>query len=124
MSADMTHDVILVSGVQLGDLTSLYIMLHVPPKCSCPLSRPVALLLQYYCILYALLFIPVTYSFYDWSPVSPPLHPFCPIPHHPPLWQPPSVCLMSFTNILSHLVSCFTVLLMVSFPVQKLFILI
>ena len=51
--------------------------------CSPQVELPSVPLHHYYniidCIHYAMLFLPVTYSFHDWKLLSPsPLHPFCP----------------------------------------------
>ena len=77
----LTHSFTLLSGVQHGHSTSLYIML-----CS-PQEHLSSVTIQcYYNIVdyipYGAPFIPATYSFLNWKPVSPTsLHPFCPSPH-------------------------------------------
>ena len=55
-------------------------------KCSSHLSPYNAIMIPLNCITYAAVFIPVTYSFHNWKPVSPTcLFLFCPSSHLLPL---------------------------------------
>lgn len=87
-----THGVILVSGVQHTDLTTVYMML-----CSLQVQLPSVTVQCYYriidCIPFMVSFISVICLFCNWKPIpATPLYPF--FPSSPPLpsnWQSP-VC--------------------------------
>lgn len=81
----LTHNVIVVLGVQRIDWTSLCSMLA-----STQMWLQSVTIQHYYnntdCLPFAALFIHMTFSFHNWKPVShAPLHPFCSLHHILPI---------------------------------------